>query len=580
MIIAFPNLEGLFFTKGRCVMSQGTEATIQSGKQEKRTERLLNTRPMFLMALYLILGIFFAYLQAVEGYTAWWILLLLLLPSLLFFFLKNKLRAAVTAFLLCLLFAFGYFSFSFQIVSFRHATAYQGTHVVTGRVIEKEEMENGHALLLDGIKVDGVAENGKMIAYLVSPYSDSIHLLDEIETQILITENVELSGAYGFRAEEIADDVRFVGNNAQSVQVVDSSFGLGKFLRERMTETLFMHMDKQTAAVTVAMLFGDTSSMESGLLENVRYGGIAHIFAVSGLHVGAVFMACSLLFRSNRLPKLLRFLFVAVLLFFYGDMCGFSASIIRAIVTCLTLYACKLLGWKYDGLESLSLAAILVFGVYPTLLFGIGAQLSFAACLGIVLLKRNVEDGLEWAVTGVETFVIEKLLRKKREKQEIDVFAGDAPPISLYAQAKRSVCSYAAVSFSAQLFTIPLLYSAFGYFSPVSFLLNLVFVPVVTSIFCVLLLFVLVAAFFSSGVSTVILYLPNVVWSVLLLMFETADFTSLSLSNFAWGGSGAVTWYASVTILSDKFNLTKRERIFAFFLFFSAFVATMVAMNI
>lgn len=559
---------------------QELQTTTEYHEEKQPAQRLLNTRPMFFMALYLLLGIFFGYLQAVEGYTAWWMLALLIVPAVLFFFLKSKLRAAVMAFLLCLLFAFGYFSFSFKTVAYRHTTAYQGTHVITGRVLEKEKTESGHTLLLDKVKVDGIVEDGKMIAYLVSPYSNSVHLSDVVEIRLSLSTNVELSGIYGFRAEDIADDVRFVGKDAQSVRVVDTSFGLGRFLRERMSQTLFSYMDTKTAAVTAAMLFGDTSSMEAGLLENVRYGGIAHIFAVSGLHVGAVFMACSLLFRSNRLPKLFRFLFVAVLLLFYGDVCGFSASVIRAIVTCLTLYACNLLGWKYDGLESLSLAAIIVFGLYPTLLFGIGAQLSFAACLGIVLLKRNVEDGLGWAAANLEAFVLQKIFRKAPKKQEMDIFAGDMPPVSLYEKAKRSVCSYVAVSLSAQLFTIPLLYSAFGYFSPVSFLLNLCFVPIVTSIFCILLVFVLVATFFSSGVSGVILYLPNVVWSVLLLLFEAADFTSLSLSNFSWGASGATMWYATVAVLSDKFNFKKRERIFSFCLFFIAFVATMVAMNL
>ena len=541
--------------------------------------RLLNIRPMFLCALYLLLGIFFGYLQAVVGYSAWWMFVLLLLPIVLFFILKSKLRAALMALLLCFMFAFGFFSFSFQIVGYRHTPAYQGTYTVTGRVIEKGKTENGYAVTMDTLSVDGVQEKGRMIAYMVSPYADSVRLSDVIEIKAYLSAEVSLVGDYGFRAENIADNVRFVGTNVQSFRVVGTSFSLGRFLRERMESTLFACMDEQTAAVTAAMLFGDTSAIESGLLENIRHGGIAHIFAVSGLHIGAVFMVCSFLFRGGRLPKILQFLFVAALLLFYGDLCCFSASVIRAIITCLTLYACEVSGWKYDGLECLSLAAVFVFGAYPTLLFGVGAQLSFAACLGIILVQRNLQETLETICGAVENVVLYKILKREKKETVVDIFAGDVPPPSLYEQAKRTICSYVAVSCSAQLFTIPILYHAFGYFSPISFLLNLLFVPLITSIFCILLLFVLVASFFASGISTVILYLPNVVWSALLLLFEGADFTSLAVVGMRMDLSAMIPYYACVSTISDKFNFTRRERCFFLLLFFLLFVATMSVLN-
>ena len=162
----------------------------------------------------------------------------------------------------------------------------------------------------------------------------------------------------------------------------------------------------------------------------------------------------------------------------------------------------------------------------------------------------------------------------------MDIFAGDAPPPSLYQQTKRTVCSYVSVSFAAQLFTIPVLYAAFGYFSPISFLLNLLLVPLITSIFCILLVLVLLAAFFSSGVSAVILYLPNAVWSVMLFVFEWADFTPLAISALQMPLVAIMPYYCAVAVISDKFNFTKKERMFFLLLFSLLFVATMSVLNL
>ena len=351
------------------------------------------------------------------------------------------------------------------------------------------------------------------------------------------------------------------------------------FLRERMTETAYACMDGQTAAVTVAMLLGDTSGVEEGLLQNIRYGGIAHIFAVSGLHIGAVFLFCTLLFKNNRLPRWIRFFLVAALVLLYGGVCGYSASVVRAIVTCLTLYACKLIGLKYDSLESLSLAALITFAAYPTLLFGVGAQLSFAACAGIALLKRGLERVLLSAWTGADKFVLQKIF-KRPPPLSVDMFSQNQPPLSLYTLAKRSVCSFLGVTLSAQVLTAPVLYLSFGYFSPISVLLNMVFVPLVSAVFCILLALVLIACLLPTAAGAVLLYVPNVVWAALLIAFEAVDFSALITMGTALPIGGLIAYFCAAAFCTDKFNVTRKEKAGYALLFAAALIVCMIAANV
>lgn len=73
------------------------------------------------------------------------------------------------------------------------------------------------------------------------------------------------------------------------------------------------------------MLTGDGSAVENGLLQNFRYGGVAHIFAVSGLHIGVIYAILSFLLKRIRMPKLLRCALIFAPLLFYVGVCPFFA---------------------------------------------------------------------------------------------------------------------------------------------------------------------------------------------------------------------------------------------------------------
>ena len=78
---------------------------------------------------------------------------------------------------------------------------------------------------------------------------------------------------------------------------------------------------KEEYAVARALLRGDTDEMAE-TIDFYRLSGIAHVFAVSGMHVGLVFAAFTLLFKPVRVRKIYKSLAISCLLFIYAYLCG------------------------------------------------------------------------------------------------------------------------------------------------------------------------------------------------------------------------------------------------------------------
>ncbi len=314
-------------------------------------------------------------------------------------------------------------------------------------------------------------------------------------------------------------------------------------------------MDDEPSSVTFALLTGDTSGMDKELLDNVRFSGIAHIFAVSGMHIGALYLFVSELTKRTKLPEFLKFLSVCGTLIFYGGVCGFSSSVLRAIALCLTRDVCKALKITYDGLETLALAALIVLSLFPTLLFCVGFQLSFAACLGIALLNRPL---LKSFLRGKE-FLME---RRRKDRDTVPVLRWRMDrldePKGVIECGVDGVLGFFAVSFAAQTGTFPVLVSAYGYASVAGVFLNCLFIPFVGAIFAILLCVTLVSCIFPLAFGKALLYPFSVIWSTVLLIFETTDFSKYAVAS-EMDVQATVTYYTWLCLSSDKLNLRGRR---------------------
>ena len=143
-----------------------------------------------------------------------------------------------------------------------------------------------------------------------------------------------------------------------------------------------------------AMLWGVKGGISDSVYDAFRSCGIAHILALSGLHVSFVAGALNRLARRAR-PKV-KFYISIVVLFAYCAIAAFPSSLIRASVMSLcSLYAAAA-GRRYDMPSGIAFSAIVILLADPTALYSIGFELSFGAVIMISLLMRPVTELLSF----------------------------------------------------------------------------------------------------------------------------------------------------------------------------------------
>lgn len=155
---------------------------------------------------------------------------------------------------------------------------------------------------------------------------------------------------------------------------------------------------EEDAGVFRAVLLGD----KSGLSENIRgmyqKNGIAHLLAVSGLHLSLVSMAAYGLCRRLGARYGTAGIAGGFVLLSFALMTGASPSVVRALIMALCGFLAAYLGRTYDLMSALALSALWLLWDSPYLLFQAGVQLSFGAVTGIgwlaVCLQKICRSGM------------------------------------------------------------------------------------------------------------------------------------------------------------------------------------------
>jgi competence protein ComEC len=158
-------------------------------------------------------------------------------------------------------------------------------------------------------------------------------------------------------------------------------------------------------AVLAALTLGSKDALHPELRQNYTTSGGMHILAVSGLHVGIIFMVLSFLLKSfHRTPrrKYVKALLIVLLLWTYAFVTGLPPSVVRATLMFSLIAIGASLERKPQIYNTISFAAFIMLLVNPNYLYDVGFQLSFSAVVSIVYFQPMIS---KW-------FVIEnKMLR-------------------------------------------------------------------------------------------------------------------------------------------------------------------------
>lgn len=141
-----------------------------------------------------------------------------------------------------------------------------------------------------------------------------------------------------------------------------------------------------------AAILGDKDKMEQDIRDLYQKNGIAHLLAISGLHLSLIGAGLHRILRRCGLGYGLSGLLAAAVIVSYGILTGASGSALRAVIMLAVSFLAAFLGRTYDLLSALSLALLLLSGASPFSITQSGFQLSFGAVLGIGILGKALES--------------------------------------------------------------------------------------------------------------------------------------------------------------------------------------------
>jgi competence protein ComEC len=143
-----------------------------------------------------------------------------------------------------------------------------------------------------------------------------------------------------------------------------------------------------------ALTLGYKRDLDPEIRRVFASAGAMHVLAVSGLHVGIVYLMLNILLGFLRRQKTGRILFVVIVIFalwFFAFLTGLSPSVSRAATMFTFVVVGKNLRRQTNIYNTLAASAFFLLLINPNNLFEVGFQLSYSAVFGIIFLQPRFE---------------------------------------------------------------------------------------------------------------------------------------------------------------------------------------------
>lgn len=194
-------------------------------------------------------------------------------------------------------------------------------------------------------------------------------------------------------------------------------------LRDRIVDRIISSgVDDDTAAFLTTIIAGDNSLMPDEWQASLSEAGLAHILALSGLHVAIIASILAVLFfpLGVMASKGVQYAAIIILLWIYAMITGLSPSVTRAVVMITIAMTGRILGRHHSTINSLCFAAMLILIFDPRALFAPGFQLTMTAVAAICIIvnalpviesgNRLIRVTLSWLYVSVAAIAGTSLL--------------------------------------------------------------------------------------------------------------------------------------------------------------------------
>lgn len=483
-------------------------------------KKVVNFRPILFLAISMIFGVLSSYFFIKKNLFL--AVTFIVLPTIFLILTiilskENRKKYLIFSVIFATVFAIGGVNFYARIKAFNSTVVANEKYIFTGKVVEVKEYDWSERLILDNVTFYGSSE-GKLDGKI----SLSVYGLTDFDIGDVVKFNASLShnSIYyegSLNSSTVAEDVKYKCSvDLDAVEKVGNDKTIFEKVHVFLRDSLKSGLSKQSFSIAYAMTLGNTDYMQEDLLTNFRALGVAHIFAVSGLHIGFFATFLALVFSKIKINRYLKLVITSLILFFYAGVCGFSASSVRSAIMTTVLLSSESMGKKYDKLSSISFACLVILTYSPIELFRVGFQLSFIVVLGLITSTR--------------------ILKK---------------PFNFLGE---KISSLLAGVLSAQLFGIPVCLITFGGVSLISVVANMIVLPVIGVFYMVNFIATIIGGVF--GISHITLFLPNLVLEGVAFLVNVFDYTVFVVGGVSVGAF-YLFYYASFVFASGYFNFKR-----------------------
>ncbi|MDR0332524.1 MAG: ComEC family competence protein [Dysgonamonadaceae bacterium] len=305
---------------------------------------------------------------------------------------------------------------------------------------------------------NGELLNNKVLVYLAK---DSLSLSLETGERILVNAAFEKPRNFGnpyefnyprFLKRKGVSATSFVP--AANWQQVDEKppFSIVNLAMKARNKLLSIYQDLGISGnefgVLAALTLGYREELSQDLRASYQAAGVAHVLAVSGMHVGIIFIVLDFMLgfmNRKRSTRILKALIIITFLLFYSFITGLPPSVVRSAMMLSIVVISRVVSRKTDTYNTVFLCAFFMLIYNPYYLFDIGFQMSYLAVLGIVFYQSKFQD-----------------IWKTRNK------------------LLKPLWALLTVSLAAQLVTTPLSLYYFNYFPNYFWISNIIIVPMVS----------------------------------------------------------------------------------------------------
>ena len=406
-------------------------------------------------------------------------LIIILAGLLVRFVLFKKYYVSLIAFAVIFLIFFGY-SEVYSQISRNNLQMLDGkTCQINASIIDEPEDHGSYFTYYVKTSYVGLKDAPQAIK-LVLYTSESIdaQVFDEIKG------NIKFSDAFDSMHNNYYADGYFVSAGANHITAFSTSVKPIRAtfinIKNDIKQLFKRNLPRDISGIPLAILTGDKTEISDEFYSDVRFTGMAHVMAVSGLHISIICSSVVSLLLRLKLNKKFSYFIGFIIVLLLAAIAGFSGSVMRAAIMYAVIVLAKLFVRTPDTLNSLGIAVTLLMFLTPYNIYSVSFILSTLGTLGIVVLMpllKDKIDGLFKNPNFITKFII----------YHIDSFA---------------------VSLCASVMIMPFSLFTFGYVSIISPIINVILtIPVY-----LLLMFIVLSVIFCKipFVSDILFYIVNV----------------------------------------------------------------------